>query len=362
MGERRQGPGEQQWERESGRRIGIGVVEFADLVLEAEQGAWIDLERQVQVDRPAARLFGMQIDFPQLAQRIGLDEVPLVVHVKPVIDRMALQIAHEAGYIDDRHVDGHYRLIVMNPDPLGLLNDVVNAVALAMRSVSDFGPSGGRDGQYALDIVADEAALSVLRSAGVGVLSEESGLEHADRRHTSGVVVIDPIDGSTNASRGIPWFATSLCLVDADGPAASLVVNQASGVRYWATRGGGAFCDGVRLRPSGCTDVTDSIVGLNGLPPAALGYRQSRVLGAVALDLCLVAAGALDGYVDCVEEAHGAWDYLGGVLICHEAGAVVTDLLGRDLCVLDHAARRTPIAAATHELHAALLAARADLG
>ena len=72
-----------------------------------------------------------------------------------------------------------------------------------MRTVTDFGPSGQRIGQYALDLTADAAALQVLNRIGVGVLSEESGYNPG----TSGeVVVIDPIDGSTNASRGIQWF------------------------------------------------------------------------------------------------------------------------------------------------------------
>ena len=243
----------------------------------------------------------------------------------------------------------------MNPDRLSLLHEVADAVAAAFAEVRDFGPSGHRDGQYTLDVVANDAALVVLRRAGVGVLSEESEFEPG---RTGEVVVIDPIDGSTNASRGVRYFATAMCLVDADGPSVALVANQATGERYWALRGGGAWCDGVRIGPTDCTDVADAIVGLNGLPPHPLGYRQSRVLGAVALDLCHVAAGVFDGYVDCVVEAHGAWDYLASVMICREAGAHVVDLHGRDLLVLEPSARRTPIAAATPELLAQLLASR----
>ncbi|MCE9622205.1 MAG: inositol monophosphatase [Actinomycetia bacterium] len=243
----------------------------------------------------------------------------------------------------------------MNPDRLGLLHEVADAVAAAMAGVTDFGPSGVRQGQYALDVVTNEAALGVLRRAGLGVLSEESGFEPGS---TGEVVVIDPIDGSTNASRGVRYFATAMCVVDADGPSAALVANQATGERYWALRGGGAWCDGVRLRPTGCTELSDAIIGLNGLPPSPLGYRQCRVLGAVALDLCLVAAGVLDGYVDCVEEAHGVWDYLASVLICREAGVEVADLHARELAVVDHDSRRTPIAAATPQLFAHLSAAR----
>jgi fructose-1,6-bisphosphatase/inositol monophosphatase family enzyme len=71
-----------------------------------------------------------------------------------------------------------------------------------------------------------------------------------------------------------------------------------------------------------------------------------------------VACGRVDAYVDATPSAHGPWDYLGGLLICAEAGAVVTDAEGRELVVLEHGARRTPVAAGTPELHAALLAMR----
>ena len=247
----------------------------------------------------------------------------------------------------------------MMPDRLRLLHDVADAVAAAFAGVRDFGPSGNRDGQYALDVVANDAALPLLRAAGLGVLSEESEFEPGVDGE---VVVIDPIDGSTNASRGLPWFATAMCVVDADGPSVALVVNQASGDRFWATRGGGAFRNGERIVPSACTDVADSIVALNAIPPHPLGYRQSRVYGAVALDLCMVACGVLDGYVDCDDRnpdgAHGVWDYLASTLICREAGASVVDLQGRDLVTLQHDDRRTPVAAATPMLLHQLLAAR----
>jgi fructose-1,6-bisphosphatase/inositol monophosphatase family enzyme len=238
---------------------------------------------------------------------------------------------------------------------MGLLEEVASAVAKALETVVDRGPSGRRKGQYALDLVADDAALAVLRRAGVGILSEESGLE---RGRLPEIVVIDPVDGSTNASRGVPWYATSLCLVDADGPATALVVNQASGVRYSAERGGGAWCDGDRLASSGCTEISAAIVGLNGTPPRNLGYAQSRVFGAVALDLCLVAAGVLDGYIDCIVDAHGVWDYAGATLICVEAGVQVVDVWDRDLYTLTHEARRTPVAAATTDLLESLVVAR----
>ncbi len=241
---------------------------------------------------------------------------------------------------------------------LAVLGEAAAAARHALDGLDDWGLAGTRPGQYRSDLVADAAALAVLDAAGLGVLSEESGMHAGDRDL---VVVLDPVDGSTNASRGIPWFATSLCAVDAEGPRAALVVNQAGGERYTAIRGQGAWRDGARVAPSGCARPDDAVVALSGLPPARLGWRQFRAFGAAALDLCAVAAGIVDAYVDCSRDAHGPWDYLGGLLVCREAGAPIADALGRELVVTGHADRRTPVAAATPHLLESLLARRASV-
>lgn len=241
-----------------------------------------------------------------------------------------------------------------------LLSATVDAVAAALEDhraswQGSWRDRGERPGQYRLDLVADEAALRVLRRGGVGILSEESGLEDPG----SGiVVVVDPVDGSTNASRDLPWYACSLCAVDDDGPLAALVVNLATGRRYSAVRGGGAFRDGLPARTSAVTDLSRAVVVLNGYAGQHLGWRQYRALGATALDLCAVADGSVDATIDCTVDALGPWDYLGAALVLAEAGGGVEDAQGRELMVLDHAARRTPVAAGTPELLAAALAAR----
>lgn len=238
---------------------------------------------------------------------------------------------------------------------LDVLHDTATAVRAALDALDDWGEAGTRSGQYRSDLAADEAALAVLERAGLGALSEESGLHGADR---ATVVVLDPVDGSTNASRDLPWYATSLCAVDPDGPRVAMVVDQASGARYEARRGGGARVDGRHLAPSGCTSVREALLGLSGYPPRWFGWKQFRAFGAVALDLCAVAGGRFDGYLDCSPSAHGSWDYLGGLLICQEAGASVVDAWDRELVTLEHSARRTPVAAATPALLGELLAAR----
>jgi fructose-1,6-bisphosphatase/inositol monophosphatase family enzyme len=204
-----------------------------------------------------------------------------------------------------------------------------------------------RPGQYALDIVADDAACAVLERANVRIVSEESGVhEHEGAAVT---VVLDPVDGSTNCARGIPYWATSICALDGDGPLAGLVVNQATGVCTTAARGAGAFRDCERIHASGVKKVEDAVVYLTGAPRRILPWKQFRVLGSAALGLCEIASGALDGYLDAAGY-HAPWDYLAGYLACVEAGAVVADAMGRDLVTDDVDARRQLIAAATPKL------------
>ncbi len=244
-----------------------------------------------------------------------------------------------------------------------MLTSAADAVrhALDGMAAGDWRRPGQRAGQYHLDLVADEAALSVLHSAGLAVFSEESGLTvPADTVPSSDdanglLVVVDPVDGSTNASHGIPWFATSLCVVDGDGPLIALVVNQALGVRYTARRGGGAAKDGRPIAPSGLSDVARAMIGVSGLPRRRSAWWQTRALGAAALDLCLVAEGVLDGFVVGARSTLHVWDYLGALLVCQEAGAVVVDADGDDLVVRSAAPRR-PIGAATVALTEELLA------
>jgi len=233
------------------------------------------------------------------------------------------------------------------------LHAAADAVAAALDGHADWGPSGNRPDQYASDVVADEAVRGVLLPLGYGLLSEESAVVEAGEGRP--MVVVDPLDGSTNASRGIPHYAASLCAVDDEGPLAAVVLNLALGTRYEAARGGGARRDGVGLFRDDSPQLSEAIVGVSGLPASNPGWAQFRCLGAAALDLCAVADGTLDAYVDCVVDAHGVWDYLGALLVCREAGVTVEDAKGRDLCVLDRAIRRTPVAAAGTTLHEALL-------
>ena len=246
-----------------------------------------------------------------------------------------------------------FSVAVTDDELLAVVHEAVDAVVASFDGHDDWGLSGGRDGQYASDLVADSAALPVLQDAGLAVLSEESG-RSGDAEL---VAVVDPLDGSTNASRPLPWFATSICVVEGDRPRVAVVHDHASGVRWDAIAGGGARVDGAALPRRASVSLDEAIVAINALPSRNPGWGQFRCFGAAALDLCAVADGRFDAYVDFDVDALGPWDYLGGMLVCQEAGVEVADAFDRPLVTLDHAARRT-LVAGTGEAFIALLAAR----
>jgi myo-inositol-1(or 4)-monophosphatase len=237
------------------------------------------------------------------------------------------------------------------------LLDLFDATAVAVRDAiaaidrGELRDRTKRSGQYALDLVADDAAYAVLSKAPVRILSEESGLH--ERERTSITVVIDPVDGSTNCARGIAYWATSLCAVDEEGAVASMVVNQATGDRTIAVRGGGATRNGMPLHASTVTRVSDAVIDLAGFPKRLPRGKQARVLGSIALVLCEIAAGGIDAHLDSGPWT-GPWDYLGGYLACLEAGATVRDFGHAPLVTTEFEARRQVIAAGTEALADAL--------
>jgi fructose-1,6-bisphosphatase/inositol monophosphatase family enzyme len=246
---------------------------------------------------------------------------------------------------------------------LGLCHRAVDAVAGALATVTDWRPAGERAGQYAIDLVADRAVLEVFEGSGIGVVSEESG---AHRPDAALVAVVDPVDGSTNAARGIPWYATSICVLDEGGPRVSVVANLPGGVRYHAVRGAGAWRGVTRLHPSSCAVLSEAVVAITGMPGRHLGWAQFRAFGAAALELCAVAEGMIDAFVVGTRASLAPWDYLGALLVCTEAGASVGELNGEELVTTDISARRAVVAAAGDdllgELRTASAAARAVPG
>jgi myo-inositol-1(or 4)-monophosphatase len=234
---------------------------------------------------------------------------------------------------------------VRDEEVLGLLRDAALAVRDAIGGLQGQGLSGGRATQYHADVVADAAAVAVLVRGGLRVLSEESDVSGVGPI----VCVLDPIDGSTNFDRGIPYYSTSLCALDDEGARCSVVVNHATDTWYEAVRGAGATRDGAAICPSSVTQLSAAIVSFSGLPSARGGWAQFRALGSASLELCAVADGSLDGFAVVANARLSPWDYLGGIQVLTEAGGHVVELDGAPLLVADRS-RRRPLAAGTTPL------------
>lgn len=216
-----------------------------------------------------------------------------------------------------------------------------------------------------IDRVAEAAVLRVLdyEDAHLDVLSEEAGFIDRGGETT---LVLDPIDGTHNALRGVPAYSVSMALGHSrlGDVEEGLVRDLVSGATYYAAQGQGAKLNGrpIRVRPSDPKDLLFSVyLGTNAHPDAAriAGLaRRVRNLGAASLDLCLVARGAADLYYmhSAVADARlRAVDIAAGTLIVREAGGLVLDLAGGDLDLpLDTTARTDLVAAADRRVWEAI--------
>ena len=164
-----------------------------------------------------------------------------------------------------------------------------------------------------------------------GFLGEESGEVHNARQW-----VIDPIDGTTNFIRGLPYFCTTLALVENEKVVGGWIYDPNRDEMYEASLDGGAFCNGNKLAPQWRSSLATGLVGIchsSRLTADELSGRITGALecgailrqpGAAALMLCDLASGRIDLLFD---QHLKPWDSIAGLLIAHEAGAVTSDYL-----------------------------------
>jgi myo-inositol-1(or 4)-monophosphatase len=258
---------------------------------------------------------------------------------------------------DEGHRSGAGRARPLAHDWLGLCRRAAHAAreavggltSTAERSVQ-FGEGEGGDTTLAVDRAAEDAVFAALSSFGVPlvVVSEERGevsLNGGNEGGGSVRVVVDPVDGSMNAKRGLPFACVSLA-VAAGSRMADVEVGFVAELDpprdWWAVRGEGAFVGGVdgpaggalsaggrRLAPLepgplevlGLETARPALVASAAEAIAGLEARRLRVLGSVAAAMCLVAAGRLDAMITLREVR--SVDVAAAQLIVEEAGGAV---------------------------------------
>jgi len=229
------------------------------------------------------------------------------------------------------------------------------------------GDGAGGDRTVHIDLLAEDIVIESLKEAaaendGLTLVSEEVG-EASMGAGGLPIVVIDPIDGSLNAKRGLPYFATSIAV--ADGPTMGdvtlgYVYDYGTGNEFTAEAGRGAWLNG---RPMAQVAPQDAlrVVALEGAYPHRLAHaalelgeaRRLRMIGALALSLCVTAAGWADGMAGL--GGGRSVDVAAGQLIARECGAHVATIdEPLDDYPLDVTSRRFMVACANPD-HAVML-------
>ena len=234
------------------------------------------------------------------------------------------------------------------------------------------GVGAGGDPIKKIDLTAEKAIIDTLKEEGVSftLISEESGIKKYGATPEESYVTVDPIDGTTNMTRGIPFYATSIAVSDKpelQTVHTALVADLFHDITYTAQKGYGAYRNHEKIVPSKETPLTEAVIGLDlntykvkEIAPKITALiektKHIRHLGANALELCYVADGTTDAFIDIrgklrTTDTAAAW------LIINEAGAKITTPDGQPLnAKLDPKEKLTFIAAANHEIHKTILA------
>ena len=250
---------------------------------------------------------------------------------------------------------------VLQEASLRVYNNVKH-LAGTEESGGDFGRGAGGDISRKIDIVAEKTVLDYLKEIKFDciVLGEECGRVELSK-NPKGFIIMDAIDGSTNAVRGIPFFCCSLAFATDNKLSSitdSVVMDLSNGEMYHATKGKGAFLNKKRIHTNEKNNLY-FVVGLDmsgisqdslqRLVPIISASNHIRHFGAVALELAIFARGLVDVFVDLRDKLR-ITDVAAGYLIASEAGGYIIDKFGKSLdSDLSYESRISFVAAANKE-------------
>lgn len=227
-----------------------------------------------------------------------------------------------------------------------------------------FGVGAGGDVKKKIDLVAERALIETLKEqkASCTLISEESGTIQIGAEPSEFTLTADPLDGTTNALRGLPFMATSLAvsrkpyLKDVE---AALVSDLLHNVTYTAELGQGAHRNRKKIKPSMTSSLEEAVIGVdfNTFKAGEIVNQMIRVfeqtkhlrhLGANALEICYVADGTTDAFIDLRGKLR-VTDVAAAQLILREAGGIITTPEGKDLDAPLNAAQRVSFIAAANK-------------
>ena len=218
---------------------------------------------------------------------------------------------------------------------------------------------------YGIDQIAEKAVLGRIARhlPGARVVSEEAGVLGSPTAQTH--VLLDPIDGSTNAFRTVPFYSTALAI--ADGPRfsdikAAGVINICDGQMIMAEEGSGTWMGKVKAIPSKMKDWKRAYIcvdmNFKSFSPAEIALTSRlmekldhpRSLGSAALETAMIATGSIDAFVEVAPRLR-AFDCMPSLFLVREAGGFLQRLGGiMDDYLLASRERLAYVAAATERL------------
>jgi myo-inositol-1(or 4)-monophosphatase len=236
-----------------------------------------------------------------------------------------------------------------------------------------FGIGAGGDTSKRIDLAAEKALIDCLNKHEISctLVSEEAGTKKIGFEPSEYYVTTDPVDGTTNAIRGLPFSANVIAV--SNGPTlqdveTAIVSDIYHDITYTAQKNGGAFKNGKKIKPSEISNIEDAVIGvdlntirieqfvgkLEGLFKVGKHFRH---FGANAQEICYVADGSTDAFVD-IRGKLRVTDMVASYLILREAGGIILTPEGKELNVPLAATQRLSfIAASNIKMYEAIKAA-----
>jgi len=210
------------------------------------------------------------------------------------------------------------------------------------------GVGAGGDVKKQIDMVAENALFQTLQEHKVSctVVSEESGVKKIGSHPSQFYVTTDPVDGTTNAVRGLPFMDVSIAVSKKPmlgSVETGLVADVLRDITYTAKKGKGAYRNGKRIKPSETASLDEAVIGVdfsnfkaravvNKLIRILEKTRHLRHLGANALEICYVADGTTDAFID-IRGKLRVTDIAAAQLILREVGGIIATPRGAKLSV-----------------------------
>jgi len=207
----------------------------------------------------------------------------------------------------------------------------------------------GGDISMQIDLIAENIIINTIENANLSILliSEEIGEKYIGDKQkaieSQNILIVDPVDGSNNAVRGIPYCSVSIAYAKGKNIGdikKAVVLDLISKDIYWAINGEGAYLNASKIHVSDLDLSNKSFFELNlpkknlfknieRLKPIIQQFHRMRILGSSALTLCQVARGSMEAFIN-LRESNRLVDVAAGYLILKEAGGKFFSIKGSE--------------------------------